>query len=706
MRWRSRNVFWVLAATILAFCNLAGEAGETRGMDDPYLWLEDVHGAKPLAWVGQQNARTLKRLAQDPDYRGDYESVLAILDASDRIPFGGLDRQYVFNFWQDQQNPKGVWRRTTIADYATAEPHWEVLLDVDRLAAAEHENWVFKGAQCGPSLSHCLVALSRAGGDAMVVREFDLATRSFLKEGFSLPEAKTSVSYVDDDTVLFGTDFGKGSLTISGYPRIVKLWRRGEPVAGAKTMFEGKTDDVAVSPLVWHAPGGSLAVIVRAPSFFETEYYLQVAGGAWARLPVPLSANLQGLTDGQLIFTFREDWSAPDGRKITKGTLAALPVTSFLAGGALSPPIVLYAPGPLSSVENVAGGRDAVYAAIYDNVVGSIHAFRYDAVKNVWSHTRLALPEGGATQIVSVNAYGPEALFGFESFLSPTTLFADAGDDRPRAIKSLPGRFDASRLATAQHEAISADGTRIPYFVVSPAGTAAPKPTILYGYGGFEVSQLPWYWAIAGRLWLAKGGAIAVANIRGGGEFGPAWHDAALKQHRQRSFDDFAAVAADLERRGITTPPQLGIMGGSNGGLLVATVMTQHPELLGAVVCQVPLTDMLRYTKIGAGASWVGEFGDPENPAMRAALLKYSPYQNVKPGVKYPPVFFVTSTSDDRVTPVHARKMAAKMLDQGHDVLLFENMEGGHAAAADHRQEAEMWALSFVYLKRELGLGG
>jgi len=704
--WRHQ---WIGAgiglAAFLTMCGWGLEAGERGPVSDPYLWLEDVHGAKPLAWVARENERAMGVLARDPDYRRDYESVLAVLDADDRIPFGTLDRRYIFNFWQDRKNPKGLWRRTTIADYANATPQWEELLDVDELSRAEHENWVFKGAQCAPSLGHCLVALSRGGGDAMVVREFDLAAKAFLQGGFSLAEAKSSAAYVEDDTVLFGTDFGTGSLTRSGYPRIVKLWKRGEPVADAEPVLEGKPEDVSVSPMVLRASGGSLAVAVRAPSFFETEYYLPVADAHWVKLPVPLSASLQGMTAGHLIITLREDWRPPEGRMIGKGTLIAIPVRPFLAGSKLPPALILYAPGPRSAVEDVAAGRDTVYAAIYDNVVGSIHAFRYDAGRNVWSDTKLDLPGGGATHIVSANAYGREAQFRFEGFLTPTTLYADDGSDRPRAIKSLSARFDASGLSAVQHEAVSKDGTRIPYFLVVPKHANGPMPLLLYGYGGFEVSQTPWYWSIAGRLWLAKGGAIAVANIRGGGEFGPAWHDAALKTHRQRAFDDFAAVAADLEKRGATTPRQLGIMGGSNGGLLVSTVMTQHPELVGAVVCQVPLLDMLRYTKIGAGASWIGEYGDPEDATMRAAILKYSPYQNVRPGVKYPPVFFVTATSDDRVTPVHARKMAAKMLAQGHDVLLFENTEGGHAAA-DHRQAAEMWALSFVYLKRKLGLEG
>jgi len=691
------------AASLCGGWAARGQTKDIQSVNDPYLWLEDIHGEKPLAWVKDQNARALGILAADPAYKSDYDSILALLDATDRIPFGSLNHGYVFNFWQDGHNPKGIWRRTTIAGYETSSPHWEILLDVDRLARDEHENWVFAGADCAPSQKRCLLSLSRGGGDAVVVREFDLATKSFVKDGFALPEAKSNVALVDDDTVLFGTDFGPGSLTTSGYPRLVKLWKRGEKIDAAKEILAGKPEDVSVSPVALRRPEGSVALVMRAPSFFETEYHLARADGSWTTLPVPLSAQLQGLSRGQLVFTLREDWASPGAPTIAKGSLVSLPLDGLAAGGKPPAVSVLYTPGPRASVEEVSAGRDAVYAAIYDNVIGSIHAFRFEDGK--WRDKKLDLPAGGATHIVSTNDYGPEALFRFESFLVPTTLYADGGDDAVKAVKSLPSRFDAGGLKTVQYEAVSTDGTKIPYFVVHGANRNGPAPTLLYGYGGFEVSQTPWYWATAGRLWLAHGGAIAVANIRGGGEFGPAWHDAALKMHRQLAFDDFAAVAADLEKRGLTTPKHLGIMGGSNGGLLVSTVMTQHPELLGAVVCQVPLIDMLRYTQIGAGASWIGEYGDPADPVMRDAILAYSPYQNVKAGVKYPPVLFVTATSDDRVTPVHARKMAAKMVAQGHDVLFYENTDGGHAAAADHKQAAEMWALSFVYLRRKLGLG-
>jgi prolyl oligopeptidase len=679
-------------------------SGETR-VDDPYLWLEDVHGEKPLAWVKEQNAKALEVLKADPDYVKDYDDILAVLDATDRIPFGGLSHQYVFNFWQDAEHHKGIWRRTTIADYANAQPKWETILDIDKLAADENENWVWKGATCTDDLSRCLVSLSRGGGDAIVEREFDLATKSFVKDGFVLPEAKSNMTWIDDDTVLVGTDFGPGSQTTSGYPRIVKMWKRGTPIASAKTVYEGKNEDVSVDPVSLHAGDRRIAFVQRGVSFFEAEYFLVNADGSTTKLPLPLSADLKGYAGQSLVLTLRENWKY-DNVEYAKGALLALPFYPSSFAGKFDTIRVLYRPGPRSSVEQVAIGRNAVYASIFDNVTGHIEVYRSGFDDNFSGET-VNLPAKGSTRIISTNDFGGEAYFAFESFLTPTTLYAydSSKPGEPVAIKSLPPRFDASNLVSEQFEATSKDGTKIPYFVTRPKTLKGPTPTVLYGYGGFEISLTPSYSANFGRLWLTKGGIYVVANIRGGGEFGPAWHQAALKENRQKAYDDFQAVAADLVKRGFTTPKQLGIMGGSNGGLLVSANMVERPDLFGAVVCQVPLIDMIRYTHIGAGASWIGEYGDPAIPAEHAYISKYSPYQNVKQGVNYPPVFFVTATSDDRVSPVHARKMAAKMEAQGHDVTFYENTDGGHAAAADHHQAAEMWALSFVYLRRTLGLG-
>jgi prolyl oligopeptidase len=698
----------IVALAALVCMGVAALAGAVvdktpKAAGDPYLWLEDVHGAKALEWVKGQNAKSTAVLQADPAYQKDYDAILKVLDATDRIPYGELDHQYVFNFWQDATHPKGIWRRTTIADYANAAPAWELLLDLDQLAQDEHENWVWQGADCTPSLKRCLLTLSRGGGDAAVVREFDLGARAFVKGGFELAEAKSSITWWDEDTVVFGTDFGAGSMTSSGYPRIVKVWKRGEPMASARTVYDGKESDVASAGVVYHDPAGTIALVQRSPSFFTTEYYSLGDDGKTQQLPLPLGADLKGAQGRSLLFTLRDDWTPPGHASIAKGSLIAYTPPANGAAGA-GEVAVLYVPDAHSSIGEVSAGRDAVYLSINHDVTGSIHVLRREA-SGTWSDSRIELPSGGSTRIVSTNSWGPEAQFRFESYTTPTTLYASQGEGKPVAIKSLPARFDATNLTTDQFFATSKDGTKVPYFVTRSTLLKGPAPTVLYGYGGFEISLTPTYSANFGMLWLTRGGVYVVANIRGGGEYGPAWHQAALLENRQKAYDDFQAVAADLVKRGVTTPKQLGIMGGSNGGLLVSANMVERPELFGAVVCQVPLIDMIRYVHIGAGASWEAEYGDPGKPADRAWILKYSPYQNVRKGKRYPPVFFVTATSDDRVTPVHARKMAARMEEQGHAVLFYENTDGGHAAAANHRQAAEMWALSFVYLKQMLGAG-
>jgi prolyl oligopeptidase len=692
------------AFAIMAAASLVGSSGDAQEAEnDPYIWLEDVHGEAPLAWAEERNKVALERLKTDPAYEEIYDANLAILNAEDRIPAGSLRGPYVFNFWRDAAHERGLWRRTTIASYETETPEWEILLDVDALAEQENENWVYGGTNCAPSLNRCLVSLSRGGTDASVTREFDLQSKSFVEDGFQIAEAKSDTSFVDDDTVLFATDFGEGSMTASGYPRIVKRWRRGEALDAAAKIFEGAREDVGSWPFVLRSTNGPLPMLVRAVSFFESEYYFIADDGSALKLPLPLSAELQGMNDNQVLVTLRRDWEREGFETIAQGSLFSFSWQAFLDGGAIEEVQILFAPSPRSSIDRVTAGRDAVYVSVLENVVGSVHVFRHKG--GAWQSEKLPLPEGGSANVSSVNEFGPEAFFSFQDFLTPTTLYSDRGNDSPRAIKSLPARFDASGASATQYEATSKDGTKIPYFVVRPADADGASPTILYGYGGFENSLNPWYWTSAGRSWLPQGGAYAVANIRGGGEFGPAWHEAALKTNRQRAYDDFIAVAEDMIARGLTAPDRLGIMGGSNGGLLVGAVAVQRPELFKAVVCQVPLLDMIRYMQIGAGASWEGEYGNPDNPEERKALLSYSPYHNVKPWGHYPNIFFVTATSDDRVTPVHARKMAALMEAQGHDYLFYENTDGGHAAAANNAERAEMLALTYTYFAQELGLG-
>jgi len=687
---------------------------------DPYLWLAQIRGARALEWVRTQNERSAA-LEQDPLYRADREAILAVLNARDRIPEGELHGRWVLNFWQDAEHVRGLWRRTSIEDYAHASPSWQTLLDVDALDARTHQPWVWKGADCTPSFARCLVRLSPGGGDAVVIREYDPQRREFLTDGFSLALAKSEALYVDEDHILFATDFGPGTMTPSSYPRIVKLWTRGQGLARAHTVFTARPKDMVASPFVYHGPYGVVALIERKPSFFKSDYYFVRADGSTLALPLSEDAQVRGVTGGHLVATLQEDWTV-GGRRIPAGALIAFPVLEFAhaAGGSAAtqdsapsngnPPAVqvIYIPGAHEMIDAVGAGRDAVYASVYRDVTGSIREFRPSA--EGWHESRLALPAGGSTAVVSTNDFGPQAYFSFESFVTPPTLYAFDGAGPAYPIKSQPARFDASTVDVAQRWVRSRDGTSVPYFLIRPKSAHGAIPTILYGYGGFQLSLTPWYWndghrpLDAGQTWLAQGGAIAVANIRGGGEFGPAWHTAALKYHRQRAYDDFEAVAQDIEHEGFASAQQLGIVGASNGGLLVTTVMVERPQLFVAVVCQRPLIDMLRYTHYGAGASWVGEYGDPADPAMAAYIRGYSPYQNVKSGIAYPPILFITETSDDRVTPVFARMMAAKMQAQGHPVQFYESPEGGHGPGATHAEEAQYWALSYAFFARHLGL--
>jgi prolyl oligopeptidase len=700
------TMLMVALASALAFSAPAFGA-PAAGDLNPYLWLARIHGRRALAWVENQSGRSDLALERDPLYARDRAQILDVLNAGTRIPDGTLEHGWVLNFWQSAAHVRGIWRRTSIADYAHKAPHWHTLLDVDALDRQLHKDWVWEGADCTAHFNRCLVRLSPGGGDAVETREYDPNTRRFVAGGFELAVAKGGAVYLDSNSVLVATDFGPGTMTPSSYPRIVKLWHRGEPLGAAKTVFEARPDDMAVMAHVFRGPYGSVALIVRRPSFFSADYYLVRADGTTLKIPLPQDAQIEGVTRGQLIATLQDPWTV-GGRTIAQGALIAYPVMAFERSGRAQPVSVLYTPGPHAMIDEVSPGADAVYASIYEDVTGSIHEFRPQGAG--WSETRLLLPRGGSTSIVSTDDWGPQAYFTFQSFLTPPSLYAYGGGGRPRLIKAQAAVFGARGIEVRQYWATSRDGTRVPYFLIRQKKAKGAIATILYGYGGFQLSLTPWYWndghkpLDAVQTWVERGGAVAVANIRGGGEFGPAWHQAALKYHRQRAYDDFEAVAADIEHRGFSSPRQLGIVGASNGGLLVSTVMVERPDLFAAVVCQRPLIDMLIYTHYGAGASWIGEYGDPVDPKMAAYIRTYSPFENVKRAVHYPPILFITETTDDRVTPVYARMMAAKMEAQGHDVLFNEATEGGHGPGATHAEEAQYWALSYTFLAQKLGL--
>jgi prolyl oligopeptidase len=661
---------------------------------DPRSWMEDIESPRALDWVKKHDEKTLKELQSDPRYRQVEADARAVVQATDRIPAPELRGSWIYNFWQDKKAVRGVWRRTTPEEYRKPAPRWETILDLDKVAKKEKENWVWKGADClQPEQTRCLITLSRGGGDASVVREFDADKKAFVNGGFELAEAKSDTAWLDADDVLVGTDFGAGTLTKAGYPRILKLWKRGTPLAAAKTLYEGRVEDVSVSPWVARRPEGSLAVIDEALTFFTAKRFLLGADGKLTETPFPESAELRGYFDGRLLESLRDPWFV-DGSTAPAGALLAWPV----AGGKVE---TVWVPDERQSLQSVATTRGGLFLSTLENVQGVILRARREGAS--WKTERLPFPAAASLSFAAADDFSDLLLVSEETFLQPTSIAAWNGSSVD-VWRTLPARFDAKGLSSEQRWATSADGTKVPYFLIRKAGAPfdGATPTILYGYGGFEVSMDPYYLATVGRIWLARGGAYALANIRGGGEFGPKWHAAALKERRQRAYDDFEAVAEDLEKTRETSPAKLAIQGGSNGGLLVAAALTERPELFGAVVCEVPITDMLRYDKLLAGNSWVGEYGTSDDPAMRPVLLKYSPYQNVRPGVKYPKTLIYTSTKDDRVHPGHARKFASALEDAGAPVTYYENTEGGHSAAANLDQRVKRYAIEYTFLLRSL----
>jgi len=671
---------------------------------DPWLWLEEVQGDKALAWVREHNARTRQQLEAWPGFADTRQRILDVLDSRDRIPAIARRGGFVYNFWQDAEHPRGLWRRCTLDDYRQPQPAWDIVLDLDALGRAEGENWVWGGAVClGPDYQRCLLRLSRGGADAQVIREFDIGTRSFVAGGFHLPEAKSEVAWADGDTLYVGTDFGEGSLTDSGYPRIIKRWTRGQPLGEAVTVFEAQRSDVAAGVSVDLTPGYERTLFTRAPDFFSSEDTLLVAGQL-QKLDKPADAQLS-FWYGQVLLALRSDWG-----RWPSGALLASDAQAYLAGRAQWH--ALFTPTATRSLAGTTLLRHTVLLELLDNVAGRLEEQRLDG--RTWQRREVQAPFPGTLHAQSLHdpwvrydPLGESYLLSYTDFLTPESLLLGrAGSDAREPLKSRPAFFDATGMRVEQRFATSKDGTRVPYFVVWPKGATADgdNPTLLYGYGGFEVPLQPSYSGGFGSAWYGRGGVQVVANIRGGGEFGPAWHQAALKGKRQNAYDDFIAVAEDLVAQAITNPQRLAIQGGSNGGLLVGAVMLQRPDLFRAVVCQVPLLDMRRYHRLLAGASWMGEYGDPDKPDQWAWISRYSPYQNVPPaGTRLPAVLFTTSTRDDRVHPGHARKMAARLRELGHEAWLYENIEGGHGGAADNKQRADMLALEFAFLWQQLG---
>jgi prolyl oligopeptidase len=684
----------------VALCGLIVSAAPAVAQEvDPFMWLEEVEGARALEWVEARNAATVAALTAHPSYRSIFDRTVQILDSRDRIPYPSIMGDRLYNFWQDAEHPRGVWRRTTWDSYLAGTPEWETVLDIDALARREEVPWAFGGATClAPEYRHCLVRLSRGGADAVEVREFDMQSGTFVEGGFRLAEAKQSIAWVDRDALLVAGDFGAGSMTTSGYARSARLWRRGTPVEAAETLFEASPTDMGVWVGSMQTASRTYRVVSHRPNFYEgTSYVLE--DGRLVKVDVPLDADTHVVGDRLLVYV-RSPWET-GGRTFAPGSLLDMPFDRFLAGDRTFQ--LVLEPGPRETIAGVSTTRDYLLVGMLNNVKGELRRYRLEEGR--WTYETVPAPEFGSIGISATSPFTNRYFFSYSGFTQPATLYYAADDGGVREVRRMPDMFDGASLVVEQHEATSKDGTRIPYFIVHPRGMQhdGNNPTLLYAYGGFEISQRPGYNATTGASWLERGGVYVVANIRGGGEFGPEWHRSALKENRQRAYDDFAAVAEDLIARRITSPAHLGIMGGSNGGLLVGVAFTQRPELYNAVVVQVPLLDMQRYNKLLAGASWMAEYGNPDIPEEWEYIRRYSPYHNVREGMAYPKVLFTTTTRDDRVHPGHARKMAALMESMGYPVYYFENTEGGHGAGVTTEQRARMSALTFAYLWERLG---
>ncbi|QGF92992.1 prolyl oligopeptidase family serine peptidase [Pseudomonas sp. CFSAN084952] len=667
---------------------------------DPYIWLEEVEGTKSLEWVHKQNAKTEARLAQSDAFKRMEADVLAVLDSDTNIP--GVDKigPYYYNFWTDASHPRGLWRRATLNEYRNPEPKWEAVLDIDALNKAEGENWLWQGADClRPNYQRCLIALSRGGADATVTREFDLTTKSWIENGFVLPEAKGGLGWIDLDTVYVFTDFGDGTMTSSGYPRVVKQWARGVPLSAASVVYEGLPDDLSISAMHDNTPGYERDFVFRTIALFQDEQYLRAKDGTLTKIDVPNSAS-KWVHKDWLLLELRDDWTT--GEEYASGSLLSIKFDDFMVGKRNFD--LLFAPTNTSSLVGAIWTKNHLILNELNDIKNRLSVLT-PGEKGWQRSVFVGAPSYGTIDVSAVDSDDSDSVWLTSAdYVTPTTLFLAEIGKSPETLKTLPTFFDSSNEIVEQHFTVSKDGTRVPYFLVRPKNLQldGSAPTLLYGYGGFEISLTPYYSGSLGSAWLSKGGVYVVANIRGGGEYGPRWHQAALRENRTRAYEDFAAVAQDLINRKITSPKYLGVQGESNGGLLTGNMLTQYPELFGAVVVQVPLLDMKRFNQLLAGASWMAEYGNPDKPEEWAYIQKFSPYHLFDSAKTYPPVFFLTSTRDDRVHPGHARKMAAKMIDTSKDAIYYENTEGGHGGAASNAQSAHVNALIYSFLWEHL----
>jgi prolyl oligopeptidase len=704
--WSRKNAVLLaltMATTLGATHTLAQSSTE---QPDKYQWLEDVNGERSMAWVNAENARSAKVLEDDPRYAGLAATALTVLESPDRLQIPEFRKGEVYNTWQDAQHVHGILRRTSLTDYLKPHPDWHTVIDYDALSKQDNEKWVEKGLNClYPGDGLCLVALSAGGEDAETLREFDLKTGKFVETGFVLPTSKQDVTWVDKDTLLVARNWGPGTMTQSGYPFVVKLWKRGEPLDQAKEIYRGKESDVSAGSTTLHDDQGHhVTLLTRGVNFFESELSLLMPSGP-SRIALPPKVDLDGLLDNQLIVTLNQDWK-PEGLNTTfaQGSVVSFDLDAVKKDPLHLKPTIVFAPTAAEFAQEATTTRNHLLVTTLEHVQGRAYVYTRDK-KGEWTRKKLDVPDNVSVSVVTTNTSDDQFFLALTGFLTPSSLLlGDAATASVKEAKTLPAQFDASNLTVEQLEATSKDDTKVPYFVVRRKDLKydGSNPTLMTAYGGFQVSETPRYSGVVGKLWLERGGVYVLANIRGGGEFGPAWHEAGLKTHRQRIYDDFAAVGNDLVTRKITSPSRLGIEGGSNGGLLMGVEFTQHPDMWNAVVIQVPLLDMLRFEHIAAGASWVGEYGSVSIPEERNFLAQISPYNQLNPDVTYPEPLIFTTTKDDRVGPVHARKFAAR-LEEFHKPFFYDEIvEGGHAAGADLKEEAKTWATQYTYLTRKL----
>ncbi len=711
-----------LAGAMAVFCVASIATAEPTGGADPFIWLEEVEGEAALDWVRARNSRSQATLEATPYFDAMRAEALAILTSKARIPYGRVHAGNVYNFWQDAKNKRGLWRRADIESYAAGAPEWETLLDYDVLAAEEGRNWIRGAIVClNPDYVHCMVELSDGGKDAGYWREFNTETKEFAADGFALPEGKSTVAWLDAETLLVGHDRGEGSLTASGYPRTSVKWARGADLADAPEFLAGEANDVSAGAFAERDGEKTHVFGYRAPSFFERTYFYQLADGSFSEMPLPRNADFVGVLDGRAVFTLREDWAVANAT-FASGSVVAYSLAHEMTKKEAKPGAALdIGPGVVEtvfpaadsrSIQDVEVGESGIIIQYLEDVSGK--AARIERSRNGdWRAKPFDLPDNGVVSIVSAGGGTDEAFFSFESPTTPDTLFHADRKNRLKRVSALPSLYDASDVVVEQRFATSADGTKIPYFLMAKAAvlSAGDAPTVQYGYGGFLSATLPLYYsdpgrpqhgALAGKMWIERGGVLVLSNIRGGSEYGPAWHQAALKENRQRAFDDFIAISEHLIETGVTSAKKLGAVGRSNGGLLMGAIMTQRPELYAAIDIGVPLFDMMRYHKLLAGASWIGEYGDPDKPEERAYIAEYSPYQKLLADRPYPKALFYTSTKDDRVHPGHARKAAARMESLGYDYFYYENIEGGHGGTANQEQLAYRTALEYAYFAHML----